>query len=176
MPAQIVGLARSLPEPPPNTPTENHSTPAGNRSANSWSGCDPGSLNLNDADATCSPWPGRCSRKPSETRFDREPRQIRAGTAAAREEERRRLRRDLHDGLGPPLSGIAFTADAAQLSTSDPGPRAAHWEESGPKRSPPSEKYANSSTGYAHPHSTKSGSSKPSDSKHPGCCAASRDM
>jgi two-component system NarL family sensor kinase len=33
---------------------------------------------------------------------------------AAIEEERRRLRRDLHDGLGPTLSGIAFTADAAR--------------------------------------------------------------
>ncbi len=30
------------------------------------------------------------------------------------EEERRRLRRDLHDGLGPRLSGIAFQADAAR--------------------------------------------------------------
>jgi len=46
--------------------------------------------------------------------------QARAATATAREEERRRLRRDLHDGLGPRLSGIAFTADAAQLSTTDP--------------------------------------------------------
>jgi len=32
---------------------------------------------------------------------------------AAVEEERRRLRRDLHDGIGPLLSGAAFTADAA---------------------------------------------------------------
>lgn len=31
---------------------------------------------------------------------------------AAREEERRRLRRDLHDGLGPALTGMAFQADA----------------------------------------------------------------
>jgi signal transduction histidine kinase len=40
---------------------------------------------------------------------------------AAREEERRRLRRDLHDGLGPALTGIAFQADAAgNLIPTDP--------------------------------------------------------
>jgi len=37
----------------------------------------------------------------------------RSQIVAAREEERRRLRRDLHDGLGPALTGIAFQADAA---------------------------------------------------------------
>ncbi len=40
----------------------------------------------------------------------------------AREEERRRLRRDLHDGLGPLLTGVALTADAAanvQVSAPD---------------------------------------------------------
>ena len=31
----------------------------------------------------------------------------------AREEERRRLRRELHDGLGPLLTGVALSADAA---------------------------------------------------------------
>ena len=45
----------------------------------------------------------------------------REGTVAALEEERRRLRRDLHDGLGPRLSGIAFTSDAARNTLrSDP--------------------------------------------------------
>ena len=38
---------------------------------------------------------------------------------ASIEEERRRLRRDLHDGLGPTLSGIAFTADAARNTLHD---------------------------------------------------------
>lgn len=36
-----------------------------------------------------------------------------------REEERRRLRRDLHDGLGPALTGLALTADAAALTVTD---------------------------------------------------------
>ena len=40
--------------------------------------------------------------------------QSRAQAIAAIEEERRRLRRDLHDGLGPTLSGLALTADAAR--------------------------------------------------------------
>src|SRR5499427_8361043 len=39
----------------------------------------------------------------------------------AREEERRRIRRDLHDGLGPALAGIAMQLDAARrLMRSDP--------------------------------------------------------
>ena len=33
---------------------------------------------------------------------------------AAREEERRRIRCDLHDGLGPALAGIMFGLDAAR--------------------------------------------------------------
>ena len=40
----------------------------------------------------------------------------------AREEERRRLRRDLHDGLGPTLAGLTMRAEAAQEL--GPGPQA----------------------------------------------------
>jgi two-component system, NarL family, sensor kinase len=40
--------------------------------------------------------------------------QSRGQIVTAREEERRRLRRDLHDGLGPALAGIALTLQAAQ--------------------------------------------------------------
>lgn len=39
--------------------------------------------------------------------------------ARALEEERRRVRRDLHDGLGPALTGVAFTAAAAHNSLDD---------------------------------------------------------
>lgn len=42
----------------------------------------------------------------------------------AREEERRRLRRDLHDGLGPSLGGAVFQLDSARL-TVDRDPAAA---------------------------------------------------
>jgi signal transduction histidine kinase len=53
-------------------------------------------------------------------------RESRGQTIAAREEERRRLRRDLHDGLGPQLTGIALTADAAtNLARRDPDTTAA---------------------------------------------------
>jgi len=42
----------------------------------------------------------------------------------AREEERRRLRRDLHDGLGPQLSGQALTIDAIRVVMRDDPKRA----------------------------------------------------
>lgn len=54
-------------------------------------------------------------------RLSRDLQESRSTAIKAIEEERRRLRRDLHDGLGPTLSGIAFTADAARNTvTSDP--------------------------------------------------------
>src|SRR6201982_3074706 len=45
----------------------------------------------------------------------------RAGLVTAREEERRRLRRDLHDGLGPTLAGLTLgLATARARSPGEP--------------------------------------------------------
>lgn len=41
--------------------------------------------------------------------------QSRERLVVAREEERRRIRRDLHDGLGPALSGVVFGLESARL-------------------------------------------------------------
>jgi signal transduction histidine kinase len=55
------------------------------------------------------------------TRLAAQLRTSRGRVVAALEEERRRVRRDLHDGLGPTLTGIAYSADAARnLVTTDP--------------------------------------------------------
>ncbi|MBP2320091.1 signal transduction histidine kinase [Kibdelosporangium banguiense] len=55
------------------------------------------------------------------TMLSEELQQSRERIVAAREEERRRLRRDLHDGLGPTLSGVAYATDAVRnLARSDP--------------------------------------------------------
>jgi signal transduction histidine kinase len=45
----------------------------------------------------------------------------REGLVTAREEERRRIRRDLHDGLGPALAGVALGLDAVgRLAEAEP--------------------------------------------------------
>ena len=52
----------------------------------------------------------------------RDAQRSREAVVAAREEERRRLRRDLHDGLGPSLAACALQAETARdLVRSDPG-------------------------------------------------------
>ncbi|WP_248960758.1 sensor histidine kinase [Sphaerisporangium perillae] len=57
-------------------------------------------------------------------RLSEQLRESRTRIVAAREEERRRLRRDLHDGLGTALTAVTLKADAAHnLQSSDP-PRA----------------------------------------------------
>jgi signal transduction histidine kinase len=49
----------------------------------------------------------------------------RRAVAVAREEERRRLRRDLHDGLGPALAAVALRVDGARALLDDDQTRAA---------------------------------------------------
>lgn len=54
-------------------------------------------------------------------RLSLELQQSRRQIVTSREEERRRLRRDLHDGLGPVLAAVALQADTARdLADSDP--------------------------------------------------------
>ena len=59
--------------------------------------------------------------------------QSRERLVTAREEERRRIRRDLHDGLGPSLSGIVFQLEAARM-TVDADPAAAKRQVEGISR------------------------------------------
>lgn len=49
------------------------------------------------------------------SRMAEELQESRERLVTAREEERRRIRRDLHDGLGPALSGVVFRLESARL-------------------------------------------------------------
>jgi signal transduction histidine kinase len=57
--------------------------------------------------------------------MNRELQQSRERLVAAREEERRRLRRDLHDGLGPSLASLAMKLELAHDLVADEPQRAA---------------------------------------------------
>lgn len=55
------------------------------------------------------------------SRLAEELQESRERLVVAREEERRRIRRDLHDGLGPSLSGVVFQLESARLlAATDP--------------------------------------------------------
>ncbi|WP_203752312.1 sensor histidine kinase [Cellulomonas chitinilytica] len=65
----------------------------------------------------------RASRMADELQLGRE------RMVLAREEERRRIRRDLHDGLGPALAGVAFRLESARLLLDrDPDAARGHLE------------------------------------------------
>jgi signal transduction histidine kinase len=62
----------------------------------------------------------RASVTAEATRLNRDLQTSRERLVTAREEERRRLRRDLHDGLGPTLAGMSMQVRAARrLQTAD---------------------------------------------------------
>ena len=66
----------------------------------------------------------RASRMADELQLGRE------RMVLAREEERRRIRRDLHDGLGPALSGVVFRLESARLLVDrDPEATKVHLQE-----------------------------------------------
>ncbi len=70
------------------------------------------------ATCTCSPsWPARPGQPSPPPALADALSASRARLVQAREEERRRLRRDLHDGIGPTLAGVALGLDlvAARL-------------------------------------------------------------
>ncbi|MFC6159329.1 sensor histidine kinase [Kribbella jiaozuonensis] len=77
------------------------------------------------------------------TRLSAELQSSREKLISSREEERRRIRRDLHDGLGPTLTGIAFSADAvANLitpTTQPPTPAASQDPAADTSRAPTSD-------------------------------------
>ncbi|GAA4700079.1 sensor histidine kinase [Phytohabitans rumicis] len=54
------------------------------------------------------------------TRLIRDLQESRERLIMAREEERRRLRRDLHDGVGPALTGLSMQVRAARKSVTEP--------------------------------------------------------
>ena len=78
----------------------------------------------------------------------------------AREEERRRLRRDLHDGLGPLLTGLGLNLDAAaaQLGRSQDKTATLPRQRQGRRRRRSSPASASSSTGSVRRRSTSSDS------------------
>ena len=75
-----------------------------------------------------------------------------------REDDRRRIRRDLHDGLGPVLGGVALRLQAAGNAIDADPARARELVAAGPHRgaATPSTTYAASCTTCARPRSTTS--------------------
>lgn len=86
----------------------------------------------------------------------------RAEVVAVVEEERRRLRRDLHDGLGPRLTGVAYTADAARNLLRDDPDRtpSSCWPGCARRPVTPSSRSAGWSTACARPRWTRWGWSR----------------
>ena len=105
-----------------STPTRSFPLQAGPAGAELVVGLRPGELRLRAADETALAVVAPALGQALHARLlTTELRRSRGEVVSLVEEERRRLRRDLHDGLGPTLTGVAYAADAARnLLGSDP--------------------------------------------------------
>jgi signal transduction histidine kinase len=65
--------------------------------------------------ASCRPWANQAAPALASLRLQEELRTSREQIVTAREEERRHLRRDIHDGLGPTLAGLRLRVENATL-------------------------------------------------------------
>ena len=84
------------------------------------------------------------------------------------EDERRRLRRDLHDGLGPTLAAVASRIDTARIQARrDPRPPTRPWPPPGPTSAGCSPRCGASCTACGLRHWTRSGSPVPSAARPP---------
>ena len=70
-------------------------------------------------------WSGRLRRRPRTSRLADELQASRERLVNTREEERRRIRRDLHDGLGPAMAGVVYQLETARLLVETDPDRAA---------------------------------------------------
>jgi len=105
-----------------STPTRSFPLQAGRAAGELVVGLRPGELRLRAADETALAVVAPALGQALHARLlTTELRRSRGEVVSLVEEERRRLRRDLHDGLGPTLTGVAYAADAARnLLGSDP--------------------------------------------------------
>src|SRR5690606_17585103 len=147
-------------------------------------GLRPGQRSLDVADeALLSAFAGQAAPAVAGVALTRDVMRGRERLVTAREEERRRIRRDLHDGLGPTFAGLALGAEVAARAAERAGSplaeslRALHREAQAglaevrriahdlrparPSRPPPSPRVAEVATGQIDP-SGRSGRDLPS--------------
>lgn len=147
-------------------------------------GLRPGQRSLDVADeALLSAFAGQAAPAVAGVALTRDLMRARERLVTAREEERRRIRRDLHDGLGPTFAGLALGAEVAARAAERAGSplaeslRALHREAQAglaevrriahdlrparPSRPPPSPRVAEVATGQIDP-SGRSGRDLPS--------------
>src|SRR5690606_22669084 len=116
-------------------------------------GLRPGQRSLDVADeALLSAFAGQAAPAVAGVALTRDLMRARERLVTAREEERRRIRRDLHDGLGPTFAGLALGAEVAARAAERAGhPWLSRCGRCTGKRRPVWRRYAGSRTTYDRP-------------------------